>query len=63
MAKYQIIFCDSVHDTQVAQFDDFDSAAYYWNLWADTPTCFAGELKDLETDEVIWDFDDALTLP
>ncbi len=58
MAKFQIIFCDEVHDTQIAQFEDFESAVVYWDMYADTPTCFAGELKDLETGEIIWDFDD-----
>lgn len=59
MAKFQVIFCDEVHDTQIAQFEDFKSAAEYWQMYADTPTCFAGELKDLDTGEIIWDFDDA----
>lgn len=55
---YQVIFCDEIHDTQITQFEDFDSAAEYWNDYADTPTCFAGELKDLETGEIIWEFDE-----
>lgn len=55
---YQVIFCDEIHDTQIAQFEDFDSATEYWNDYADTPTCFAGELKDLETGEIIWEFNE-----
>ena len=53
---YQIIFCDSVHDTQINHFDNFNDATEYWNQYADVPTCFAGELKDLDTDEIIWEF-------
>lgn len=60
MAKYQIILADSVHNTQVAQFDDFASASEYWQTYADIPTCFAGELKDLETEEIIWEFADEM---
>ena len=56
---YQIIFCDSIHDTQIAQFDNFDDAAEYWQTYADIPTCFAGQLKDLNNEEVIWEFDNA----
>ena len=58
MAKFQVIFCDEVHDTQIAQFESFDEAVEYWNMYADTPTCFAGELKDLENDEIIWEFNE-----
>lgn len=58
MAKFQVIFCDKVHDTQITQFESFDEAVEYWNTYADTPTCFAGELKDLETSEIIWEFDE-----
>ena len=53
---YQIIFCDSIHDTQVTHFDNFDEASEYWQMYADVPTCFAGELKDLDTNEIIWEF-------
>ena len=35
---------------------NFDEAVEYWNLYADTPTCYAGRLKDLETNETIWEF-------
>ncbi len=56
--KFQIIFCDTIHDNQIAQFDTFEEAAEYWEMYADTPTCFAGELKDLENDEIIWEFNE-----
>ena len=55
---YQIIFCDSVHDTQIIHFDNFEEAAKHWQMYADTPTCFAGQLKDLDTEEIIWEFND-----
>lgn len=55
---YQVIFCDEMHDTQVSQFDSFDEAVEYWNEYADTPTCFAGELKDLESGEIVWEFNE-----
>lgn len=58
MNKFQIIFCDEI-DTHVITFKDFESAVDYWQKHADTPTYFAGELKDLETGEIIWSFDDA----
>lgn len=53
---YTVIFNDSVHGMEVQYFEDFDSAAEYWNEYADTPTCTAGSLTDLETGEVIWQF-------
>lgn len=59
MAKFQVIFSDSVHDTQVAQFDTFDDAAEYWQTYADVDTCFAGELKDLDNGEIIWEFNES----
>lgn len=58
MARFQVIFCDEAHDTQIAHFDTFKDAMEYWNDYADTPTCFAGEIKDLLTGEIIYDFDD-----
>lgn len=56
---YQVMFCDEVQDTQVAQFETFDEAMAYWNQYADTPTCFAGELKDILTGEIIWEFSES----
>lgn len=56
MAKFQVIFSDSVHGSQVAQFDTFDDAAEYWQTYADVDTCLAGELKDLDNGEIIWEF-------
>jgi len=56
---FEIIFCDSVHNTQIVQFDAFDEAADYWQTYADVETCFAGQLKDLDTGEIIWEFDES----
>lgn len=53
MAKFQVIFCDSIHSTQIAQFDTFDDAAEYWQAYADIDTCYAGWLEDLENNEII----------
>jgi len=56
MAEFQIIFIDSVHGTQIIHFDTFEDAAEFWDQYADTPTCIAGELRDLTTDEIVWGF-------
>lgn len=58
MAKFQVIFCDSVHGTQITQFDTFDDAAEYWQTYADVDTCYAGWLEDLENNEIIWEFNE-----
>lgn len=58
MVKYQITFQDETHGTFVTCFESFDEAIEYWNEYADTDTCIAGEFKDLETHEVLWSFDD-----
>jgi len=50
------MFNDSVHGTQCEEFEEFEMAAEYWNEYADTPTCTAGSLTDLETGEVLWQF-------
>ena len=61
MANFQIIFEDSVHGTQVAHFDSFIEAMEYWNEYADTETCVAGEFKTLHSDGIICEFDDRET--
>ena len=45
---YRVMFNDSVHGTQCEEFEEFEMAAEYWNEYADTPTCTAGSLTDLE---------------
>ena len=56
MAHYQVIFEDSVHDVQINHFDTFAEAQEYWDDYVDVETCVAGEMVDLDTDEVIWNF-------
>jgi len=53
---YQIIFKDSIHGEQITHFDSFDDALEYWDFYADVDTCIAGELKDLDNEEIIWGF-------
>lgn len=53
---YRVLFSDSVHGTFWEEFEDFDSAAEYWQSYTDTPTCIAGRLVDLDNGEIIWQF-------
>ena len=59
MAKFQVIFCDEMHGVHINHFDEFEEAQEYWNDYADAPTYVAGEMIDLDTAEVIWEFDDS----
>ena len=54
---YEVVFEDSLHGAIDEKFDTFDEAMEFWNSYADTPSCTAGELSDTETGEVIWTFD------
>lgn len=58
MAKYQVIFEDAIHHTQINHFDSFESAQKYWNNFADIETCVAGEMIDLDNGEIIWEFNE-----
>lgn len=53
---YEVIFDDSVHGEISETFENWDSAAEYWQSYADTESCVAGELVDRSTGEVIWQF-------
>ena len=55
MAHFQVIFEDSVHGIQIHHFDSFADAQEYWDTYADVETCDAGEMIDLDNDEIIWD--------
>ena len=55
---YKVGFVDTVHGLNVVEFEDFDSAAEYWNDYADTETCVSGWLIDNSTGEIIWEFDE-----
>ena len=54
---YEVIFEDKVHGAIDEKFDTFAEAMDFWNDYADTSSCTAGELSDTETGEVIWTFD------
>ena len=54
---YEVIFDDSIHGEIDEKFEDWDSAAEFWQSYADTESCVAGELSDCETGEVIWSFE------
>lgn len=56
MAHFQVIFEDTVHGVQINHFDEYADAQEYWDTYADLPTCYAGEMIDLDTEEVIWEF-------
>ena len=53
---YKVIFDDAAHGEVTEQFDSFDEAAEFWQNYADTETCEAGELIDRTTGEIIWSF-------
>ena len=58
MAHYQVIFETTNHGTQINHFETFNEAQKFWNDYADVFTDCAGEMLDLDTDEVIWEFDE-----
>ena len=58
MAHYQVIFDNKNHGVYINHFDTFEEAQNYWNLYADIPTCVAGEMIDLDTEETIWEFEE-----
>lgn len=53
---YKVTFYDRNEGEQISYFETFEAAAEYWNDYADTPSCFGGELVDLENNEIIWNF-------
>lgn len=59
MAHFQVIFEDEVHGIHINHFDEFADAQEFWDFYADTPTCVAGEMLDLDNDEVIWEFNES----
>ena len=46
MSRYEVVFEDTVHGNIVEGFDSWDDAAEFWQSYADTETCVAGELVD-----------------
>ena len=53
---YEVIFDDSVYGQTSEIFNDWDNAVEYWQNYAETETCVAGELVDRLTGEVVWSF-------
>lgn len=53
---YEVIFDDTIHGEISEIFGDFDSAAEFWQSYADTESCVSGELVDRTTGEVLWSF-------
>ena len=58
MAHFQVIFDDKYHGVHINHFDTFEEAQEYWDDYADTESCVAGEMIDLDEGETIWSFDD-----
>lgn len=58
MAHYQVIFEDKIHGININHFDTYAEAQEYWDFYADVETCYAGELLDLDEDEIIWSFEE-----
>lgn len=55
---YNVTFIDTLFGEMSEDFEDWDSAINYWQDYADTPTCICGRLKEIETGEAIWSFND-----
>jgi len=55
---YNVRFYDSEIGNVEEDFDTYEAAMEYWNDYADTETCVAGRLIDLDNGEIIWQFDD-----
>lgn len=55
---YNVWFMDTEHGESEETFPSYDEAMEYWNAYADTETCVAGVLTDMENAEIIWNFDD-----
>ena len=55
---FNVLFVDSVLGENENDFPTYDDAMEYWQEYADTETCVAGWLTDVETGETIWHFDD-----
>lgn len=54
-----VTFIDKNHGGSTNEFDTFAEAQEFWDEYADTPSCIFGELKDIDTDEIIWQFDES----
>ena len=59
MAHFKVTFNDKYYGLHVTHFETFSEAQEYWDFYADAPTCIAGEMIDLDTKEIIWEFDES----
>jgi hypothetical protein len=55
---YNVRFIDTIHGEFEENFESYDDAMEYWNSYADTESCVAGVMTDLNNSEIIWQFDD-----
>lgn len=53
---FVVEFFDDVHGDSREEFATYMEAQDYWNAYADTETCYGGEMYDSNTGEVIWKF-------
>lgn len=56
MAHFLVVFDYQDHSMYLNHFETFTEAQEYWDNNADTPTCIAGEMIDMDTEETIWEF-------
>lgn len=57
MAHFQVVFDDKYYMVYINQFDTFTEAQKYWDDHADAEIYVAGEMINLDTGEIIWEFD------
>jgi len=55
---YNVRFTDTIHGEMEENFETYDETMEYWNNYADTESCVAGVMMDLDNCEIIWNFDD-----
>lgn len=53
---YTINFKDKFGYRVTEYFNDFMSAASYWERWADFPVYVGGSLCDTSSNETLWEF-------
>lgn len=53
---YKISFKDRYGYSVVERFNDFMSAANYWERWADFPVFVGGAFYDMNAKEILWEF-------
>jgi hypothetical protein len=58
MAHFKVTFNDKYYGLHVTHFETFPEAQEYWDDYANTETCVAGVMVDVENGEIIWAFDE-----